>query len=290
MIPPASGMAGSGADPGMAGTGDGMAAAGSDPGTAPSAVVTMPNIGSVGLGNGGIGVNDLDKATEFFTTLVGMKVQTDMIEREDRFERVLTLGELADKPSVTLMKYKDGRAIKDIPAKLVFYAQSPSDTVAKITAGGYQTVLNVGTIAQATAIDGYLLEFLQDATGPMFISIAFAVTDLDKTNQLYTTAFDLKSTGDYNDITMMGLSEHFIQAMDGGAALVLQHYTLGEHNYLNNPCKTVWHVKDAAAQLDKVVMLGGTMLSPAAPLAAFDNKVTAIAKDFDGYIIEMVQD
>jgi predicted enzyme related to lactoylglutathione lyase len=282
--------AGSGAEPSAAGGGAVM--------PMPAAVVTDPDLGgTVGLGSGGIGVNDLDKASEFFVTLVGMEVQTPMIEREDRYERVLRIGE-PGMPTVTLMKYKDDRVIMgcpdvnectaaNVPSKLVFYMPSPGDAAEKIIAGGYESILNVGAIAQVTAVDGYMIEFLQG--DPTFIAVAFGVTDLDKTTKFYTDAFGLESTGSYNDAAMSGLQEQFVANPDGGAAVVVQHYTMGEWNYKDNPVKTVWNVPDAAAALTKVVGLGATMVSPAAPLPAFNNRITAIAKDFDGYLIEMVQ-
>jgi hypothetical protein len=48
-------------------------------------------------------------------------------------------------------------------------------------------------------------------------------------------------------------------------------------------------VRVEAATLAKIMQLGGTMVSAPAPLPAFNNKVVGIAKDFDGYIIELVQ-
>jgi hypothetical protein len=53
--------------------------------------------------------------------------------------------------------------------------------------------------------------------------------------------------------------------------------------------KTLWRVDDAAAALMKVVAMGGTMVSPPAMLPAFNNKQTAIAKDADGYLLELVE-
>jgi catechol 2,3-dioxygenase-like lactoylglutathione lyase family enzyme len=214
--------------PGDAGPAQASDAGGDAAGSAePQAMLGDPDLGSVGLGSGGIGVSDLEAATKFFVDLVGMKVHSD-VRREDRVERVLTLGP-AGKPTLTLMHYDDGRNTKDIAAKMVFYAQSPSAAISKIRDGGYDVILSgaIG-VGQVYGFDGYVLEFLQNANGPLFISIAFAVTDLDKTVTFYTDAFGLMSTGSYY---AGSLQEEFVQAPAGGAALVVQHYLSGDVNY-----------------------------------------------------------
>ena len=298
------GAAGSGAAGGggalAAGSGGTAAAAGSSgsagSGTATPGAVTDPELGPVGLGNVGIGVNDLDKAAAFFVEMFGMKVQTPLIEREDRTERVLSFGN--GKTTLSLMKYRDARVImgcpdvnecspENVPGKLVFGMSSPSATGRKIVAAGYKSILNVGAIVQVSAIDGYMIEILQG--DPIVMALAIAVTDFEKTNAFYSMTFGLESTGTYNDRAMSGLQEQFYADPAGGAAVVIQHYTQGEWNYKNNPMKTLWRVADPAAALMKVVAAGGSMLSAPAPLPAFNNKLTAIAKDADGYILELVQ-
>jgi predicted enzyme related to lactoylglutathione lyase len=276
----------------------GSPAAGSGGSSQPAApvAVTDPALGPNGLGSMGIAVNDLDKAADFFVQNFEMKVDTPAIEREDRTERVLAYDN--NNTTLTLMKYKDGRMIvgcydvnactaKNVPGKVVFSMRSPSATGQKVVAAGYKSVLNAGAIVQVSAIDDYLIEILQGDSA--VIALAIAVTEFQKTNDFYVMAFGLNSTGTYNDPRMSGLQEAFYADPAGGAAIVVQHYTQGEWNYKDNPMKTLWRVNDAAAALMKVVSLGGTMVSPAAPHPAFNNKPTAIAKDADGYLIELVQ-
>ncbi|MFM2420579.1 MAG: hypothetical protein RL385_5302, partial [Pseudomonadota bacterium] len=73
-----------------------------------------------------------------------------------------------------------------------------------------------------------------------------------------------------------------------GSALVLQDWS-PRRNSKDNPVKSVMFVPDAQAVADKVVAGGGTIAKPAARSPAYDNRLVIVAKDLDGYEIELVQ-
>jgi predicted enzyme related to lactoylglutathione lyase len=60
-------------------------------------------------------------------------------------------------------------------------------------------------------------------------------------------------------------------------------------NAKDNPIKVVIFVPDAKAMADKVVAAGGTIAKQAERTQVYDNRLLVIAKDLDGYVIDIVE-
>jgi len=60
-------------------------------------------------------------------------------------------------------------------------------------------------------------------------------------------------------------------------------------NAKDNPIKVVMFVPDAKAMADKVVAAGGSIAKPAERSPAYDNRLVVVAKDLDGYLLDIVE-
>jgi predicted enzyme related to lactoylglutathione lyase len=248
---------------------------------------------------GGVGVTDLEKASSFLTGVLGMSQEGQDVTLADRVERTFFAKEANRGSRVILMKFKDGRNTQDITAKLVFSASDVMTTYMSALNAGYASILppvSLGSIlvSQVKGPEGYTVEILNglDDGGagipqPYFIALAFGVTDFDAAQTFYGTAFGMKKTVPYMDTDLIEQSMEYPKG--GGAALVLQHYAMTTHNYLNNPVEHVSFVPDLNSFVTQVTAAGGVLVTPAAPMPAYDDKLGAVLKDPDGYVIELVQ-
>jgi predicted enzyme related to lactoylglutathione lyase len=69
---------------------------------------------------------------------------------------------------------------------------------------------------------------------------------------------------------------------------VLQNWST-PRNSKDNPVKVIFFVPDAKAMADKVVAAGGSLVKPAERIALYDNRLVIVAKDRDGYMLDLVQ-
>ncbi len=241
----------------------------------------------------GVGVSDLEASTTFFTTMLGMTLQKE-VARDDRIERVLVYGAGDKGSSLTLMHFNDGRSIANVPAKLVFYAPDISATVQSLTNAGFTIsqapLVYMGAMdAMAVGPDGYTIELVQQTTtDPLVLAVGFAVSNLQASVDFYTRVMGMKQTSEYDLGT---LTEKVMQYSTGhGSAIVLQGYTDGAaRNTRDNPVIEVHHVADAAAAAARIAMGGGSLVAAAAPDPTLGQSVVAMAKDPDGYLLELVQ-
>ena len=106
------------------------------------------------------------------------------------------------------------------------------------------------------------------------------------------------STAFYRDVLGMQLQRTFkldymdevMLAHEGRNAVVLMHYTDGSaRNYRDNPVKLVFYVTDPAAIAAKVKAAGLQVTHEPAPNASMGGAVIGLAKDPDGYVIELIQ-
>jgi predicted enzyme related to lactoylglutathione lyase len=272
------------ADGGSPGTIDGAAEAGAIDG----AVAPIPALASVG-----VGVSDLDTSTAFFTGIMGMTLQGE-VRRDDRIERVLVYGAGDKGSALTLMHFNDGRSITNVPAKLVFYAPDINATVQRLSDAGsaitQAPLTYMGALdAMALGPDGYTVELVQQTTtDPLVLALGFAVSDLKASVDFYTNVMGMKQTGEYDLGT---LTEKVMQYSTGhGSAIVLQGYSdTTPRNYKNNPVIQVHQVTDAAATAARIAKGGGSVVTPAGPDPTLGKRVAAMAKDLDGYLLELVQ-
>jgi len=112
----------------------------------------------------GIGVSDLERSSDFYSRVLGMKVmQTFKI---DYMDEIMLAHE--GRNAVVLMHYTDGSArnYKDNPVKLVFYVTDPVAITARIRADGLEITrepapiesLGGAVVGLAKDPDGYVIE------------------------------------------------------------------------------------------------------------------------------------
>ena len=120
----------------------------------------------------GIGVSDMDRSTDFYIRVLGMKpVQTFKL---DYMDEIVLAHE--GRSAVVLMHYTDGsvRNYKDLPIKLVFYVTDPVGLAAKIRADGLEITrepapiesLGGAVVGLAKDPDGYVIELIEAPKAP----------------------------------------------------------------------------------------------------------------------------
>jgi catechol 2,3-dioxygenase-like lactoylglutathione lyase family enzyme len=273
----------------------GGGAAGSASTTGPDPVATS-YVWGVGLG-----VSDVPAAVKFYTEVMHMDVEKDNVQREDRVETVLASTKAGRGSRLVLMKYNDNRETKKITTKLVWQAPNPAAIdAAAATHPDYVSRLNIGVVqfdGPSTYIQEVGSSFDDGGAGimePYMVALGFATSDQQKTISFWEMAFGMMEsplgTFTVTDATGTGsISEVTLQIpTGGGSALVPQAWT-PMRNAKDNPVKVVLFVPDAQASADKLMAAGGTVTQPAARTAAYDNRLLIVAKDPDGYLVEIVQ-
>lgn len=112
------------------------------------------------------------------------------------------------------------------------------------------------------------------------------VSDLTRSVDFYTRVLGMTQTQtfklDYMDEVVVGF--------EGRTAVVLMHYTDGsERNYTDLPIKLVFYVTDPQAVSDRIKAEGLTIIREPAPIATLGGAIVGLAKDPDGYTIELLQ-
>jgi predicted enzyme related to lactoylglutathione lyase len=249
----------------------------------------------------GVGVSDVAAAVKFYTEVMQMTVEKENVQRDDRVETVLASTKAGRGSRLVLMKYNDGREVRKISAKLVWQAPSPSAiNRAAAMHPDYVSRLNIG-IVQFDGPDTYIQEvgssFDTGGAGimePYMVALGFSVTDSPTTSKFWqmTVGMEESPLGTFTvtDATGTGsIAEVTLQIpTGGGSALIPQEWT-PMRNSKDNPVKVVLFVPDAQACADKAMAAGGSILQPAARSDAYDNRLLIVAKDPDGYLVEIVQ-
>ncbi|MBV9540020.1 MAG: hypothetical protein JO167_02030, partial [Alphaproteobacteria bacterium] len=84
--------------------------------------------------------------------------------------------------------------------------------------------------------------------------------------------------------------DEVILAHEGRNAVVLMHWTDGSaRNYKDVPVKLVFYVADPKAVVARIKAKGCEITREPEPLPSFNNAVVGLAKDPDGYVVELLQ-
>ncbi len=122
---------------------------------------------------------------------------------------------------------------------------------------------------------------------PDFLTaVGIGVGDLKRSEDFYTRVLGMQRTGvfkvDYMDEVMV--------AHEGRSAVVLMHYTDGSTpNYQDNPVKLVFYVTDPVGLIEAIRADGLEITREPAPVESMGGAVIGLAKDPDGYVIELIQ-
>jgi predicted enzyme related to lactoylglutathione lyase len=249
----------------------------------------------------GIGITDMTAAVKFYTEVMKMTVEQKDVRREDRTETVLASTEAKRGSRVVLMSFDDKRNTQKITAKLVW--QAPNPTAVSAAAASYPGYVSrlTGLIVQFDGPETYIQEvgnaFDSGGAGitvPYLIAMGMSVSDQAASRKFYTTAFGMTEapTGTFPLTDATGaatVTEYTVQySTQGGAAIVVQAWT-PPRNSKDNPAKIVLFVPDAKAAADKVVAAGGTIFKAAERTPVYENRKLIVAKDLDGYLLELVE-
>lgn len=248
----------------------------------------------------GIGITDVPAAVKFYSEVMKMTVEKEVM-RGDRTDTVLYSTDAKRGGRVVLMHFNDGRATRKITAKLVWQASNPTAVdLAASMHPDYASRLNIG-IVQFDGPETYIQEVggifdtdpaAASITVPYPIALGFAVSDLAASRQFYVDALGTTEStlGSFSvtDATGAGTITEYSYKYPDGPGFVLQNW-VPARNAKDNPVMLVLFVPDAQALADKVTAKGGTIVEPAARSAAYDNRLLIVAKDRDGYLLELVQ-
>ena len=284
-------------DAGVAVADSGSEPAGADSSAAPVDIptpVAAPLIWGFGLG-----MSDVPSAVKFYTDVMKLTVEKDAIKRDDRTETTLYSTAAMRGARLTLMSFDDKRNTKKITAKVVWQSNdSGAVNAAASKYPGYVSRVDILGVVQFDGPDTYIHEvggsFDDGGNGktvPYPIALGFATSDLAAARKFYIAlGMTESSVGSFPVTDVNGdatITEYSVKFPDG-TGVVLQDWS-PKRNAKDNPLKVVMMVPDAKALADKVVAAGGTIVKEAERSPAFDNRLLIVAKDLDGYVLEIVQ-
>ncbi len=119
-------------------------------------------------------------------------------------------------------------------------------------------------------------------------AVGIGVSALDRSVDFYTRIFSMKKIW---KLKLPHMHEVILN-LDGGhgSSLVLMHYIDGSNpNYSNNPVKLVFYVADPKACVEEIRRDGFEIIREATPVPELRNSVVGLAKDPDGYVLEILQ-
>ena len=119
-------------------------------------------------------------------------------------------------------------------------------------------------------------------------AVGIGVSDLDRSVDFYTRIFGMKKVW---KLKLPHMHEVILNHEGGrGSSLVLMHYIDGTNpNYTNNPVKLVFYVADPQEGVELIRREGLEIVREATPVPELRNAVVGLAKDPDGYLLEILQ-
>jgi lactoylglutathione lyase len=117
-------------------------------------------------------------------------------------------------------------------------------------------------------------------------AVGIGVADLARSTAFYRDVLGMQHVRDFKVEYM----DEVMLAHEGRNAVVLMHYTDGSaRNYRDNPVKLVFYVTDPGAIAAKVKAAGLEVTREPAPIESLGGSMMCMAKDPDGYVIELIQ-
>jgi lactoylglutathione lyase len=117
-------------------------------------------------------------------------------------------------------------------------------------------------------------------------AVGIGVSDLERSADFYSRVLGMKETQRFK----VDYMDEIVLTHEGRTAVVLMHYTDGSaRNYRDNPVKLVFYVTDPAGLTDKIRAEGLEITREPAPFEGMGDALIALAKDPDGYVVELIQ-
>jgi lactoylglutathione lyase len=122
---------------------------------------------------------------------------------------------------------------------------------------------------------------------PDFLTaVGIGVSDLERSAEFYSRVLGMKETARFRLDEM----EEIVLAHEGRNAVVLMHFTDGsQRNYKDNPVKLVFYVTDPAGLTEAIRADGLAITREPEAAETMGGAIIALAKDPDGYVIELIQ-
>ena len=225
---------------------------------------------------------------------MNMKIEKENVDRGDRVDTILYAKAVDLGARLILMKFKDNRNTRKITAKLVWHAPSASQVSRKASSyPDYERRVSLGTLVQFDGPDTYIQEVGPFDSGAIhLVSLGFSTSNQQNSLKFYKQVFGMQSQNLGMPFTVTDINGSATiretTVNYGGVSLVLQAWTPTRKSK-DNPVMSVHFVPDAQAIADKLKTAGGSIVAEAKRSAAYDNRLLIVAKDPDGYLIELVQ-
>jgi len=119
-------------------------------------------------------------------------------------------------------------------------------------------------------------------------AVGIGVSDLKRSIDFYTRVIGMTKLQKF----ALPHMDEMVVGFEGrrGSAIVLMHWTDGtEPNYRDLPIKIVLYVPDPPAVADAIRAEGLEIIREPTPIPELGDAVVGLAKDPDGYVIELLQ-
>jgi lactoylglutathione lyase len=152
------------------------------------------------------------------------------------------------------------------------------------------TAKPVPTLA-ASALDKQARSRLTEDTKPMrspdyLTAVGIGVGDLARSADFYSRVLGMKQTQTFR----LDHMDEIVLAHEGRSAVVLMHWTDGSaRNYRDNPIKLVFYVTDTPGLIERIRAEGLEITTEPRTFPGMGDAVIGLAKDPDGYVIELIQ-
>jgi lactoylglutathione lyase len=122
---------------------------------------------------------------------------------------------------------------------------------------------------------------------PDFLTaVGIGVSDLARSADFYKRVLGMREMQTFKLPTM----DEIVLAHEGRNAVILMHYTDGSaRTYKDNPVKLVFYVTDPAGLVNRIRAEGLEITQEAAAVESMGGAMIGLAKDPDGYVIELIQ-
>lgn len=121
---------------------------------------------------------------------------------------------------------------------------------------------------------------------PILSAVGLGVSDLAKSTDFYVNVMGMEKVRSYH---LDYMDEELLRYPDGESYIVLMHWTDGSpRNYKDLPVKVVTRTKDPKALQEKIRAAGYAITREYAPSEAVGGAAVGLAKDPDGYTLELL--